>query len=50
MPWFQEYAGSAFTWQEAAAGPSERTTPIFAVVPPVSEPADEVVEFTLQGG
>jgi len=50
MPWFQEFAGSAFTWQGEAGAPSARATPIFAVVPPASEPAGEVVEFTLAGG
>ena len=49
MPWFQEYAGSAFTWQEEVAQPVARTTQIFSVVPS-AEPAEEIVEFTLAGG
>jgi len=48
MPWFQEFAGIAFSWQDAA-GPGARTAPIFSVVPP-AEPAGDVVEFTLVGG
>jgi murein DD-endopeptidase MepM/ murein hydrolase activator NlpD len=52
MPWFQEFAGIAFTWQEEAGEPQLRTTPIFAVVPPAASeaPADDVVEFTLVRG
>jgi hypothetical protein len=52
MPWFQEFAGIAFTWQGAAEGPQARTTPIFAVVPTdaPTEPAGDVVEFTLVRG
>ena len=49
MPWFQEFAGIAFTWKDAPAGLSARTAPIFSVVPP-AEPAEDVVEFTLVGG
>jgi murein DD-endopeptidase MepM/ murein hydrolase activator NlpD len=49
MPWFQEFAGIAFTWQDAAAGADVRTTPIFAVVPEEA-PAGDVVEFTLVRG
>ncbi|HUH15007.1 MAG TPA: lytic murein transglycosylase, partial [Gaiellaceae bacterium] len=49
MPWFQEYAGSAFTWQEAATVPVARTAPVFSIVPS-GEPAEEIVEFTLAGG
>ena len=49
MPWFQEFAGIAFTWQEAFAEPVARTAPIFSVVPP-ADPAGDVVEFTLAGG
>ena len=47
MPWFQEFAGLAFTWQDAVA--SEPVAgPIFTVVP---EPdvTDDVVEFTRSG-
>jgi murein DD-endopeptidase MepM/ murein hydrolase activator NlpD len=49
MPWFQEFAGLAFTWQESALEPVARTAPIFSIVPP-TEPAGDVVEFTLAGG
>ncbi|HEX4930355.1 MAG TPA: lytic murein transglycosylase [Gaiellaceae bacterium] len=49
MPWFQEFAGIAFTWQDGPAEQSARTAPIFSVVPP-AEPAEDVVEFTLAGG
>jgi hypothetical protein len=51
MPWFQEFAGLAFTWQDAA--PRRlfgRSAPVFAVVPTEPEPAGEVIEFTLAGG
>ena len=47
MPWFQEFAGIAFTWQEAAEVDA-RSTPVFALVPP-EEPAVDVVQFTLSG-
>ena len=49
MPWFQEFAGIAFTWQ---GGPAlePRTTAIFGVVPAAPEPAEDVVEFTLERG
>ena len=49
MPWFQEFAGIAFMWQDEAAETEFRSTPVFALVPP-EEPADDVVEFTLSGG
>jgi murein DD-endopeptidase MepM/ murein hydrolase activator NlpD len=49
MPWFQEFAGIAFTWQDMAREPVARTTPLFAVVPPEGE-IEDVVEFTLQRG
>ena len=49
MPWFQEFAGIAFTWQDAPAGADVRTTPVFALVP-AEEPLDDVVEFTLSRG
>ena len=51
MPWFEEFAGIAFTWQDQPAEleTEARSTPVFAVVPP-EEPADDVVEFTLSGG
>jgi murein DD-endopeptidase MepM/ murein hydrolase activator NlpD len=49
MPWFQEFAGIAFTWQGAPAEQHVRATPIFALVPE-EEPAGDVVEFTLVRG
>ena len=49
MPWFQEFAGIAFTWQDAPTEPDVRTTPVFAPVPP-EEPLGDVVEFTLSRG
>jgi murein DD-endopeptidase MepM/ murein hydrolase activator NlpD len=49
MPWFQEFAGIAFTWQDPDAEPAGRTTPIFALVPAEAE-ADDIVEFTLERG
>jgi murein DD-endopeptidase MepM/ murein hydrolase activator NlpD len=52
MPWFQEFAGSAFVWQEAALEPAVRTTQIFSLVP-VAEPdsaGEDVIEFTLDRG
>ena len=48
MPWFQEFAGIAFTWQEAAEVDA-RSTPVFALVSP-EEPGVDVVQFTLSGG
>jgi murein DD-endopeptidase MepM/ murein hydrolase activator NlpD len=53
MPWFQEFAGIAFTWQDVGVEPAARTTPVFALVPPGEEPAapaEDVVEFTLARG
>lgn len=56
MPWFQEFAGLAFTWQDEAAGPAARATDIFAVVPSEessdeqAQPVEGVVEFTLARG
>ena len=45
MPWFQEFAGIAFLWQDAASDEQFRSSPIFAAVP--STDVDEgVVEFT----
>jgi hypothetical protein len=52
MPWFQEFAGIAFTWQDASVEPAIRTTQIFSVTP-TGEPdqlAGDVVEFTLDRG
>jgi murein DD-endopeptidase MepM/ murein hydrolase activator NlpD len=44
-PWFQAFAGSAFTWQDGA--PSDRTLAGVGAAPHVFEP---VVEFTRNGG
>ena len=44
MPWFQEFAGTAFTWQDSPAG-AYRSSPVFSVVP-TFEVADDVIEFT----
>ena len=49
MPWFEEFAGVAFSWQDAATEAVARTAPIFALVPSEDEPQD-VVEFTLARG
>ena len=49
MPWFQEFAGIAFMWQDEAAETAFRSTAVFALVPP-EELADDVVEFTLSRG
>ena len=46
MPWFQEFAGVAFTWQDGLAS-EPVASPIFAVVPEAAPPSDDVVEFTL---
>ena len=45
MTWFQEFAGTAFTWQDSPAG-AYRSTPVFSVVP-VAESDDDVIEFTI---
>ena len=45
MTWFEEFAGTAFTWQDSPAG-AYRSTPVFSVVPFV-ESDDDVVEFTI---
>lgn len=53
MPWFQEFAGLAFSWQDAPTAPLVNTGPIFTIVPPaatVTESGDDVVEFTLMRG
>jgi len=47
MPWFREFAGIAFTWQDAPLL-EPRSGPIFTVVPPAAEAGDDVVEFTLE--
>ncbi|MFL5945953.1 MAG: lytic murein transglycosylase [Gaiellaceae bacterium] len=49
MPWFQEFAGIAYMWQDAPTEPAARATPVFALAPP-GEPDEDVVQFTLAGG
>ena len=49
MPWFQEYADLAFTWQDGPAPADTMPGPVFAPVPSQDEPSDEVIEFTLTG-
>jgi len=47
MPWFQGFAGSAFSWQDAptpAAAPAAPSAPVFAVVSEASTP--DVITFT----
>ena len=48
MPWFQEFAGLAFSWQDTPTDPF--AGPVFAVVPTTDEPVQDVVEFTLVRG
>ncbi len=52
MPWFQEFAGLAFTWQDQSLESTIRTTPVFSVVPEgqPDQVGGDVVEFTLEGG
>ena len=53
MPWFQELAGLAFSWQDAPTAAPAHTGPIFTLVPPAepaAEAADGVIEFTLTRG
>ena len=53
MPWFQEFAGLAFSWQDAPTAAPAHTGPIFALVPPAatsSEVGEGVIEFTLSRG
>jgi hypothetical protein len=52
MPWFQEFAGLAFTWQDESPDLEARPTPIFSLVPgdQAEQPTGDVVEFTLEGG
>jgi murein DD-endopeptidase MepM/ murein hydrolase activator NlpD len=48
MTWFQEFAGTAFAWQDAPTAPPAdpfRSSPVFAVAPSV-DVDEEVVEFT----
>ena len=52
MPWFQQFAGLAFTWQDS---PTERSVaPVFALIPteltPAQDPAQDVIRFTLVRG
>jgi murein DD-endopeptidase MepM/ murein hydrolase activator NlpD len=49
MPWFQEYAGIAFTWQDAGTPVDTMPGPVFAQAPSQDDPSNEVVEFTLTG-
>jgi len=49
MPWFQEFAGIAFLWQDMWTEPIEPATPVFALVPS-PEPAKDLVEFTRARG
>jgi murein DD-endopeptidase MepM/ murein hydrolase activator NlpD len=49
MPWFQEFAGIAYMWQDTPTEPAARATPVFALAPP-GEPDEDIVEFTLAGG
>jgi murein DD-endopeptidase MepM/ murein hydrolase activator NlpD len=49
MPWFQEFVGIAFTWQDAPVPADTLPGPVFGQVPPLDDPSDEVVEFTLTG-
>jgi murein DD-endopeptidase MepM/ murein hydrolase activator NlpD len=48
MPWFEEFAGIAFTWQDAGPADTSMPGPVFAVVPPPAAEAD-VIEFTVNG-
>jgi murein DD-endopeptidase MepM/ murein hydrolase activator NlpD len=52
MPWFEEFAGLAFTWQDEPSEPAVRATPIFSLVPAADPdlPVGEVVEFSLARG
>ena len=49
MPWFQEFAGIAFTWQDIVLRDDSMPGPVFAVAPTQDDPSIEVVEFTLTG-
>jgi murein DD-endopeptidase MepM/ murein hydrolase activator NlpD len=51
--WFQQFAGVAFSWQDAATpAPAPATRSVFAVVPSdqPAAPSDGVVKFTRVGG
>ena len=45
MPWFQEFAGIAFVWQDESTGEPFRSSPIFAAVP-TTDVDEGVIEFT----
>ena len=45
MTWFQEFAGTAFTWQDSPVA-AYLSSPVFSVVPSV-EGDDDVIEFTI---
>ena len=49
MPWFQEFADVAFTWQDAGAPSDSLPGPVFAQIPSQEDPSNEVVQFTLTG-
>ncbi len=49
MPWFQEFAGLAFTWQDGPSDTAARAGAIFAVAPALGTET-ELVEFTLDRG
>ncbi len=49
MPWFHEFAGIAFTWQDATPADTSMPGAVFAVISPQDEDAGEVIEFTLAG-
>jgi murein DD-endopeptidase MepM/ murein hydrolase activator NlpD len=49
MPWFQELAGIAFTWQDSTPAGDSMPGSVFAVVPAAADPSEEVIEFTLTG-
>ena len=48
MPWFQEFADSAFTWQGEAPSDVAMPGPVFAVVPP-GDTDPGVIEFSVAG-
>jgi len=45
MRWFQEFGGTAFTWQDSPVA-AYRSSPVFSVVPFV-ESDEDVIEFTI---
>lgn len=47
MPWFQEFAQIAFTWQDVAPAGDAMPGPVFAVVQPQDDA--DVIEFTFTG-